>query len=103
MVVSLDLKASFSSTVTLILTFGWAASYCLTASAQTDFIGSLFWMCHHSIVTGSPLLLLLAEPELSSSPLPPHATSSAVAARTSTLRTGLNISLSSCHRMSWVL
>ena len=61
-VVSLALKASFSSTVTLIFTFGCAASYCLTASAQTDFIGSLFWMCHHSIVTGSPLLLLLAEP-----------------------------------------
>src|SRR3954465_8066096 len=71
-VVSLDLKASFSSTVMLILTFLWLAMYCLAASAQMVFIGSLFWMCHHSIVTGP---LVAEEVDLSSPPPPQAATS----------------------------
>src|SRR3954447_16139332 len=79
-VVSLDLKASFSSTVMLIFTLGCAAMYCLAASAQTDFIGSLFWMCHQSMVTGSDDLLA-EEPLLLSSLLLPQAATTAASAR----------------------
>src|SRR3954451_20984668 len=79
-VVSLDLNASFSSTVMLILTFGWAVMYCLAAFAQIVFIGSLFWMCHHSMVTGlavGDLLDAALPPALSLLLLPPQATSNA--------------------------
>src|SRR3954453_10342015 len=75
-VVSLDLKASFSSTVMLIFTFGCAAMYCLAALAQIVFIGSLFWMCHQLIVTclAEPPPDALVADESLLSPLLPHAT-----------------------------
>ena len=103
-VVSLDLKASFSSTVILMFTFGWSAMYCLAASAQIVFIGSLFWMCHQSIETGSPEDFVAAE-ELGSSSDPPHpATTMAAAATTpSALRTVFTIVSLLLHRMSRVL
>src|SRR4051794_29160842 len=100
-VVSLDLNASFSSTVMLILMFLCAAMYCLAASAQIVFIGSLFWMCHHSIVTGPEALL--AEESLLSSP-PPHATTSAAdASAAAATRIDFTIFSLLLHRRSWVL
>src|SRR3954453_4494106 len=72
--------------------------YCLAASAQIVFMGSLFWMCHHSIVTGLPepeAEFLVAEESLLSSP-PPQATSSAPAMiAASAKRTDFTIFLSS--------
>ena len=37
-----------------IVTFGCSAMYSSATSCQSDSPGSLFWMCHHSISTGSP-------------------------------------------------
>src|SRR3954451_5955203 len=54
LVVSLALNASFSRTVILMVTFGWAFMYSSAACFQTVFIGSVFWMCHQLIVTGLP-------------------------------------------------
>ena len=55
----------------------WAA-----ASAQIVFIGSLFWMCHHSIVTGSFEEAFVAPAPLSSSSPPPQPTTSTATAAT---------------------
>src|SRR3954454_8377448 len=59
-VVSLALKASFSSTVMWIFTFGCAAMYWAAAFFQIVLSGSLLAMCHHSMVTGLALDDLLA-------------------------------------------
>ena len=53
-VVSFGLNVSFSRTVISIVTFGWSAMYSFAMSCQSDLPGSLFWMCHQSMVTGSP-------------------------------------------------
>ena len=50
---SFGLNASFSRTVILIVTFGCAAVKSSAIFCQSDLPGSLFWMCHQSIVTGS--------------------------------------------------
>src|SRR5512140_233523 len=50
-VVSLVLKASFSSTVILIFTFGWAAVYSVAIVCQSVLPGSWVLICHHSMVT----------------------------------------------------
>src|SRR5215212_11978836 len=89
-VVSLALNASFSRTVILILTLGWAAMYWSAAFFQIVFSGSLLAMCHQLIVTGlfelvfaSPALLLVL-----SSSLPPQAatTNAATASSAATAR-----------------
>ena len=43
----------FSSTVMSIVTLGCSATNSSAMSCQRDLPGSLFWMCHHSMVTGS--------------------------------------------------
>src|SRR3954454_24372392 len=53
-VASLVLKASFSRTVTLILTFGCAAVYASAIAWKSDLPGSPVVMCHQSTVTGAP-------------------------------------------------
>src|SRR5262245_48140872 len=60
-----------------IVTFGWSASNSCATSSHNDRPGSLFWMCHHSMVTGSFDLDSSPEPapdaEASeSSSSPPH-------------------------------
>ncbi len=50
-VVNLVLKASFSSTVILMVTFGWAAIYSLANFCQNDRPGSLVEICHQLMVT----------------------------------------------------
>src|SRR5512147_1721566 len=52
-VVSLVLKASFSSIVMLILTLGCLAIYSLAISCQSVLPGSTVVICHHSTVTFS--------------------------------------------------
>src|SRR3954464_6949287 len=83
-VVSLALNASFSRTVILTLTLGWAAMYWLAAFFQIVFSESLLAMCHQLMVTGL-FELVLAAPEpvlvvLSSLP-PQAATTNAATAR----------------------
>ena len=63
LVVSLALNASFSRTVILIFTLGWAAMYWSAAFFQIVFSGSLLAMCHQLIVTGL-FELVFAAPEL---------------------------------------
>ena len=46
------LKASFSNTVILIFTFGWAVIYSVAIVCQSVLPGSWVVICHHSIVTG---------------------------------------------------
>src|ERR1700704_1907057 len=73
-VVSLALNASFSRTVILTLTLGWAAMYWSAAFFQIVFSGSLLAMCHQLMVTG--LFELVFAPELLlalSLSLPPQA------------------------------
>ena len=79
----------------LILTFGCAAMYWSAAFFQIVFSGSLFWMCHQSIVTGL-VELVFAAPELLLlvlSSLPPHAatTNAAAASSAAAARLGLII------------
>src|SRR4029078_1461555 len=50
------LKASFHITVMLIFTFGCNAVYASAMACQSALPGSLFWMCHQSISTLSPLV-----------------------------------------------
>src|SRR5882672_294080 len=51
-VVSLDLNASFSSGVILMVTLVWAAMYALASESHIVSIGSVLAMCHQLIVTG---------------------------------------------------
>src|SRR3954462_10160452 len=79
LVVSLALNASFSRTVILIVTFGWAFMYCSAACFQTVFNRSVFAICPQLIVPGLPDDDAPAEDALGelSSPPPHPATSSA--------------------------
>src|SRR5262245_26487383 len=82
LVVCLAMNASFSRTVILMVTFGWAFMYSSAACFQTVFIGSVFWMCHQLMVTGLPEdEALESEDDLEelSSP-PPHPATSRAAA-----------------------
>src|SRR5687767_8673276 len=76
--------------------------YCLAASAQIVFIGSLFWMCHQLIVTG-PSEDFVAADELGSSEPPQPATTAAAATIPSALRTDFTIVSLLLHRMPCVL
>ena len=52
-VASLVLNASFSNTVILIVTFGWAAVYVSAMPWKMDLPGSPVVMCHQLMVTGA--------------------------------------------------
>ena len=58
-----------------------------------DFIGSLFWMCHHSMVTGLPdelaleLLSLLSSPPQATTPVAKAAATTPAARRSNLILT----------------
>ena len=65
LVCSAALNASFSITVMLIVTLGFASMNSLAMSCQTVIMGSVFWICHHSMVTGSagaPVVVVASAP-----------------------------------------